>query len=246
MNFSIPVLWIINFCFVLIWLLKLKKYFLLSFLVIVLGWFHFQKLFAFSQKKYADDEHLKVMSYNVMQFYSKNDARLSTYDQIKDFIRKENPSILCFQEFKNTNQHKFENFKFSSFDSTKNGLQSAIFSQHKIVNRKYFDFKNSGNSAVYADILVKKDTIRVFSTHFQSLNLKPDIKTIQEEPKEKLIKRLEKVFEKQMNQFDLIKDDIANSPYPVVFCADMNNTALSYLYRQLTDLKLKDSFLESG
>ncbi len=245
-NFSIPLLWLINFCFILIWLLKLKKYFILSLLVMLLGWFQLKNLFVFSNSNFVASQSISVMSYNVMQFYSKSDAKLSTFDGIKNFVDKETPSILCFQEFKNTNQHKFENFKFSSFDSTKIGLQSAIFSQHRIINSKYFDFEHSGNSAVFADIVINLDTIRVFSAHFQSLNLKPDITTLNEEPKEKLIKRLEKVFKKQINQFDLIKDDIAKSPYPVVFSADMNNTALSYLYHQLTGLELKDSFLESG
>lgn len=245
-NFSIPLLWVLNFCFALIWLVKLKKYFFLSFIVIVLGWFHIQKLFVFKSSVSDNSNDFKVMSYNVMQFYSLKDNQKSTYSDIERFIYKETPSILCMQELKYFKTPIFEKFKYNTLDTKNLSLQSAIYSHYPILNFKRFDFKDSGNSAIYADIKVNKDTIRVFSTHFQSLNLKPDIATLNEEPKEKLIKRLQKVFEKQLSQFDLIKEDVTNSPYPIVFCADMNNTALSYLYQQIIDLGLKDSFLESG
>ncbi|RRO12496.1 endonuclease/exonuclease/phosphatase family protein [Flavobacteriaceae bacterium 14752] len=245
-NFSIPLLWILNFCFVLIWLLKLKKYFILSFLAIALGWFHFQNLFAFSASEVNNNADFKVMSYNVMQFYSLKDNHKSTYKDIESFISQENPSILCLQELKYFKKPIFKDFKYNTLDTSNLSLQSAIYSQHPILNYARFDFEDSGNSAIYADIVIKGDTIRVFSCHFQSLNLKPDFQVIQKEPKEKLIKRLEKVFQKQLRQFNMLKGDIINSPFPVVFCADMNNTALSYLYQQTIDLNLKDSFLESG
>ncbi|TKS56366.1 endonuclease/exonuclease/phosphatase family protein [Mesohalobacter halotolerans] len=245
-NFSIPLLWVFNICFALIWLVKLKKYFFLSFIVIALGWFHFQKLFVLKSIDKDNEHSFKVMSYNVMQFYSLKDNRKSTYKDIESFIYQENPAILCMQELKYFKKPIFKKFKYNTLDTQNLSLQSAIYSHYPILDVKRFDFEASGNSAIYADIKMKADTIRVFSAHFQSLNLKPDIATINEEPKEKLIKRLQKVFEKQLNQFDLIKEDVTHSPYPVLFCADMNNTALSYLYQQITDLGLKDSFLESG
>lgn len=245
-NFGIPLLWVLNLCFALIWLIKLKKYFFLSFIVLALGWFHFQKFFVLKASESDSNFDLKVMSYNVMQFYSLKDNQKSTYEDIKSFVYKENPSVLCMQELKYFKEPIFKQYQYNTLDTTNLSLQAAIYSHHPILNFKRFDFEDSGNSAIYADIEVGKDTVRVFSTHFQSLNLKPDITTINNEPKEKLIKRLELVFEKQLVQFELIEDDITNSPYPVVFCADLNNTALSYLYQQIIDLDLKDSFLESG
>jgi len=245
-NFGIPLLWVVNLGFALLWILKLKKYFVLSLLVLALGWFQLKNLFVFSNSNKDSNQTFSVMSYNVMQFFSKNDAKATTINSIKTFIKDENPNIICLQEFKNTEINQLKNYRYKAFDVNKTVLQSAIFSRYEIVNSKHFDFKNSGNSAIFADIVINTDTVRIFSTHFQSLNLKPDLKTIQEEPKERLVKRLEQVFKQQLNQFSLIENDIKNSPYPVVFCTDLNNTALSYLYRRLINLNLKDSFLESG
>lgn len=246
LNFSIPFLWIINGFFVLLWLIKLKKQLLLSFIIMGLGWFQIQNLFSFQNNVYRTDQGVKVMSYNVMQFYSKTDKRKSTYADINEFLKEENPDILCLQEYKFNKDHKFPNFKFNVINNDSTALKTVVFSKYPIINSKHYDFGISNNSAVFADIAINKDTLRIFSVHFESLNLKTDITEIKNEPKEKLVKRLSKTFKRQLNQFHDIREDITSSPYPVVLSADMNNTALSYLYRQLKDLHLKDSFLESG
>ena len=242
LNFSIPVLWMINFCFALIWLLKLKRHIFLSLIVIALGWFHFVKLFVFSKADEVNDEGLKVMSYNIMQFYNAEDKKKSTQEDIKAFVTNENPAILCLQELKKPKQPVLNNFNYKTNYSTDQNLQTAIFSQYPILRQKLFEFGISNNSAVMADILVNKDTLRVFSVHFESLN----IEMIKNQPEEKMMMRLEKTFKRQIDQFEMLNNYINSSPYPVIFCADMNNTALSYLYRQVTNEGLKDTFLESG
>ncbi len=245
-NFSIPVLWFINLGFVLVWLLKLKKHIFLSLIVIALGWFHFQKLFVISESEKVNEPGLKVMSYNVMQFYNKENKKISTYPEIEKFINNENPDIICLQEFKNQKHPVLENYAYNTLNKSSYSLQSVILSRHKILNHRVFNFEKSGNSAVFADIIFKADTVRVFSTHFQSLNVKPDFNEIKDEPKDKLFKRLENTFKQQISQFNTIKDFIKNSPYPVIFGADMNNTPLSFLYQRVIDQNLKDTFLESG
>ena len=242
LNFSIPILWGINLLFALIWLLKLKKHIFLSLIVIALGWFHFQKLFVFSKADEVKDEGLKVMSYNIMQFYNLEDKKKSTHEDIKAFVIIENPAILCLQELKKTKQPVLNYFKYKTSYSSEQNLQTAIYSQYPIFNQKLFDFGISNNSAVMADIVVKKDSIRVFSVHFESLN----IDMIKNQLEEKMLKRLQKTFSRQIDQFEMLNDHISSSPYPVIFCADMNNTAMSYLYRQVIDEGLKDTFLESG
>jgi endonuclease/exonuclease/phosphatase family metal-dependent hydrolase len=86
----------------------------------------------------------------------------------------------------------------------------------------------------------------LFSIHFESLNLNSIIENKRQLPKERLLRKLGKTFTRQIKQYQILKPFIENSPYPVIIGADMNNTALSYLYRELTQLDLKDTFLESG
>lgn len=245
-NFSIPFLWVINILFIIIWLIQLKKQVFLSIIVIALGWYHVQKIFVFSNVHHQYSDGLKVMSYNVMQFYSKEDKRKRTYKDIHEFVIKQNPDIVCTQEFKVFDNSLFPEYKYNIESQTSKGFKTNVLSKYPIVNHEKFGFGISNNSAVYADIVKGEDTLRVFSIHFESLNLKPSIENFNEEPKEKLIKRLGKTFTRQIEQLNTLKPHIENSPYPVVICADMNNTGLSYMYRQLVNLNLKDSFLESG
>lgn len=240
LNFSIPVLWGLNMLFVFIWLIKFKKHFLLSLIIIILGWFHFSKLFAFSNAENNQEQGLKVMGYNVMQFYNKDNIQKTTSQDINTFIDKEKPDILCLQEYKYNKAFLFDEYNYSTTISKKSTIQTVIFSNYPIINSKKYNFYASNNSAKMADIKINQDTIRVFNVHFESLNL--DIIRY----KGSMIGKLEKTFKRQIEQFEMLKIDMQNSPYPIIFSADMNNTALSYLYKQITDENLKDTFLESG
>lgn len=246
LNFSIPFLWGINGFFALIWLLKLKKHLFLSLIIMAIGWFQMKNIFVIPSNTSYAKKGIKVMSYNVMQFYSLKEKRKSTYKEIEKFIDKENIDILCFQEFKAENDNIFPNFKYKLINNDSTQLKTSILSKYPIINQHHYDFGISNNSGVYADVVLKNDTIRVFSVHFESLNLRQDIDQFTDEPKNRLLKRLSRTFKRQIEQLNEIQNEIKTSPYPVIFSADMNNTALSHLYRRLNKLNLKDTFTESG
>lgn len=245
-NFSIPFLWVIHILFIMIWLIKLKKQVFLSIIVMALGWYHFQKIMVFNNTQHQYSDGIKIMSYNVMQFYNKEDKRRNTYKDIQKFVEEQNPDVICMQEFNVFDNSLFPDYKYKIESQKSKGFKTNLLSKYPIINHEKFGFGVSNNSAVYADIVKGEDTLRVFSIHFESLNLKPTIERINEEPKEKLLKRLGKTFTRQIEQLNTLKPHIENSPHPVVIGADMNNTGLSYMYRQLINLNLKDSFLESG
>jgi endonuclease/exonuclease/phosphatase family metal-dependent hydrolase len=246
LNFSIPILWIINALFVILWLLKLKRQLILSVIVMALGWFQLRHIFVIpSQVKYAE-KGIKVMSYNVMQFYSKTDKRKSTYLEISEFINNENIDVLCFQEYNTKKENLFPEYIYRTPNNDSNSINSIILSKYPIIKYQNYGFGISNNSGVFADITINSDTIRVFSVHFESLNIRQDADALNSEPKDKLVKRLSKTFERQINQLKESENDILNSPFPVVLAADMNNTALSHLYRGLKNLHFKDTFVESG
>jgi endonuclease/exonuclease/phosphatase family metal-dependent hydrolase len=246
LNFSIPLLWIINGIFVLIWLIKLKKQLLLSLIIMAIGWFQVQNLFVFPSQEENKEKGIKVMSYNVMQFYNLKEKSRSSYEKIQDFLKHENPDIICFQEYRVEKKNLFADYEFRVINNDSAKLKTVILSKYPIINSKHYGFGKSNNSAVYADIVINGDTLRVFSIHFESLNLKQDIDELTEESNRRLAKRLNKSFSRQIFQIEEIEKEIINSPYPVILSADMNNTAFSHLYRKISGLNLKDTFLESG
>ncbi len=246
LNFSIPLLWMLNGLFVIFWLIKLKKQILLSGIIMAIGWFQVQNLFVLPTGETKTENGIKVMSYNVMQFYSLKEKQKSTFQNINDFLKAEAPDVICFQEYKIEKTNLFQDYQFRVINNDSANLKTVILSKYRIINDKHYGFGSSNNSAVFADIVINNDTLRVFSIHFESLNLKQDIQMLQEEPNRRLAKRLSRSFSRQILQIEEIEKDIINSPYPVVLSADMNNTAFSHLYKRITDLGLKDTFVESG
>jgi len=245
LNLLTPIPFVINLIFLLYWVFKLKKYMLLSGVVLLLGTGHILNIYSFSNPKTSlPKEGFKLMSYNIMQFYNPEDSSKNTYEDILDFVTREDPDILCFQEFTSTIEGKFSSFTYKVENASYTKLKTVIFSKYPIIDSKIYDFV-SNNSAIHADIIFNKDTIRVFSIHFESLNLKSQLEDNSKKPKLRY-KQFKRVFPRQIIQFEQLKSDIINSPYPVMIGTDMNNTALSYLYRKMLSLDLKDSFLECG
>jgi endonuclease/exonuclease/phosphatase family metal-dependent hydrolase len=48
-----------------------------------------------------------------------------------------------------------------------------------------------------------------------------------------------------VDQIQIVKEQIKNSPYPIIICGDLNEIPISYVYNQLTE-SLNDAFLEKG
>ena len=53
-------------------------------------------------------------------------------------------------------------------------------------------------------------------------------------------------FVKQERQMKLVKESVLSSPYPAIILGDFNNTAYSYIYRELRDIGFNDAYKEAG
>jgi len=250
-SFSIPLLLVINLFFMMYWVIRVKLHFLMSFISLFIGINHITSLYEFSTiEEYNPAESLRLLSYNVHHFYGPTGVSTKDFSkEIQDFVLNEAPNFLCLQDF-----YKVESFDvsqklpFNYIESkhleSKNSL--AIFSTYPIVGKKSLDFPKSGNNAIYVDVKVLADTLRIFNVHFQSLRINPNLKEIQEADKQKLAARLSHSFKQQIEQLETVEKHILESPYPVIIAGDFNNTAFSYLYRRLLNLGLGDAFTEKG
>jgi endonuclease/exonuclease/phosphatase family metal-dependent hydrolase len=230
---------------------RVKLHFLMSFISLLVGFNHITSLYEFSTiEDYNKSESLSLLSYNVHHFYGP--AGVSTKDfstTIQDFVLNEAPNFLCVQDFYNVpsfNVAKILPYKYieSKHIESKNSL--AIYSSYPIIAKKSLNFSDTGNNAIFADVNLGADTLRIFNVHFQSLRVNPSLKEIQESDKQKLASRLSSSFKKQIQQLELVEKHILESPYPVIISGDFNNTAFSYLYRSLLSHGLVDAFSEKG
>lgn len=246
LSLGMSVLLITNVIFAIYWIVKLKKQFFLSVLILGLGFQHINAFIQFGKKESVEDT-IKLMSYNIRQLRGHKWERKNDLDKdIFDFINTQSPDIISFQEHQSTkiNQLNFPH-KYIVKNPSGGSLCQAIYSKFKILNKGSLEFKKSGNNAIYADIIIEKDTLRIYNFHLQSYNINTTKENFGEKDSEKLFRRFKKTFLKQENQVEKILNHASSSPYKTIFMGDLNNTAFSWVYRQLK-LNKKDAFIEAG
>jgi len=251
-----PLFFILNGLFFIYWGVQFKKRMILSGLVLLMGITFINKFYKFSAKEYPENEKdFTVMSYNVRLF---NVFKwLSRYDVPEDilaFINDKNPDILCIQEYSNSADIDLKVYRHKYILTEGNQIKTAqaIFSKFPIIDQGNIVFPNSNNNVVYVDIKKGKDIIRVYNMHLQSIKISPDvseidenIETINQGKSQKLLYRISKAFKQQQQQAEIVKEHKKNCPYPIIICGDMNNSAFSYVYRNIKG-SLNDTFEEAG
>lgn len=247
----LPLLLIINFLFFIFWLIQFKKNMLISGIILLIGITFINKFYKFSETNLPETENdFTIMSYNVRLFnlFEWLPKSNNVPQQITRFVKKENPDILCIQEFSPVDNINFNQFKykFIDIDGTNVKYGQAIFSKYKIINTGEIEFPSTPNKVIYADILKSKDTIRVYSMHLQSIKISTDLNEKIDEARSKFIfNRISEAFKEQQQQAELIKKNVDSCKLPKIICGDMNNSAFSYVYRLIKG-DLKDAFEEAG
>src|SRR5690606_3203568 len=220
------------------------------FTVLFISYFYFNVFYEVSSegenREYKNS--LSVLSYNVRLFNAYEEKPATDASRvISEILVEENPDVLCIQEYYKPNKIDLSiyPYQYIHFKSEKAKLGHAIFSKYPIVNTGGFDFEDTYNNTLYADVVKGADTLRVYSVHLQSLGIIPRVSFLQESDNEKLRRRISGAFEKQQGQVEAILAHKQKTDNPVIICGDFNNTPFSYSYRKLKD-GMQDAFRERG
>lgn len=233
------------------WIMRFKKRFWFSLVVLVIAYFHFHAFFEISSEGSLDQygKNLKLLSYNVHLFnaYEKNPNEKAVAEAFSELIVSEKPDVICIQEFYAKNKADFSEYPFQyiHFKDSTHKLGHAIFSKYPIIHKGSFDFDDSYNNSLFADLLVDRDTIRIYNLHLQSLGILPTVDFLQQRGTEQIKQRMSVTFVQQEDQVTEILNHKKQSEYPVIFSGDFNNTSFSYVYRELQQDML-DAFQEKG
>ncbi|MFS4415734.1 endonuclease/exonuclease/phosphatase family protein [Maribacter sp. 2307ULW6-5] len=246
LGLAVPLLVILNILSVVYWLFVERKLAWLNMIALVLGYWSLGTFVKFGREvNTVPSEGLSVMSFNVQAFgmFERKES-LNLPDDIAAFVKEEDPDIIGLQEFSRVYHTKFSHYPFKSLTAYSEGRNTqAIFSKYPIVGEGSLRLPDTSNNAIYADVLYQGDTLRIYNIHLQSLAIRPG--SIKREQSTKLFGRLRYSFTQQQEQAQIIRDHANASPYPVVFCADMNNNQFSRAYHLLKGNK-NDSFMEKG
>lgn len=265
-----PLLLILNLFFIAFWLYKRRRYALLSFICILLGWNHFTAFvgLSFFNGSSESSQPLKVLSYNIFGFSNKTPSgkdhnRRWSEEHLLDFYQRYHPDIWCFQEFPTAPSYakKYQQIlqektplKYNYIEIEK-GL--GLFSRYPIkpLKLEYFGKHNSINGYMIADVEINGQTIRLFNIHLQSnavSRLAHEVAQHGQLREKETWLQIKGMFGNyrrtaalRSNQARDIQQQMQESPYPVILCGDFNDVPLSYAYHQLQK-NMQDGFRQQG
>ncbi|HLN20404.1 MAG TPA: endonuclease/exonuclease/phosphatase family protein [Bacteroidales bacterium] len=265
-----PYLLLANILLIIIWAMMLRLEALISLVIIIIGFNHFLNYIQLFKTRADKGNTFKVMSYNVHLFNYLDNKRLVSQNNIYEFISTQKPDILLFQEFFtegspsairaafNTATGLKYNSHIRMFGNGKNRYYGIVtLTRFPIINKGEVEHPGSSSLTIYSDIIINKDTFRVYNNYLQSFRLKRmersfiaeitsnDDKESFSEVTKNLYSRLRKGFISRSRQAQAVKDHIKKSPYPVIVSGDFNDTPVSYAYRKIRK-GLNDSFVNSG
>ena len=267
-----PLLFYSNLFFILFWLFFRPKRTFISLFVLLLGIHTIPNHFAFHfSRSKADPLSYKVVSYNVQGFSHSNNLQLIdvTKKDIMHFLLAQKPDIACLQEYHskdkslyaplkntgkdlNTGSYFFQSYFGPRYDEL---IGLVIFSKFRKINNGYLKFNKHRTFAIYCDLLIGSDTVRVINVHLASISLKPTDIDFVANPAlaekdelgrtKKIYYKLVKAYMMHEKQMKAILKLVENGPKKVLLCGDMNDTPGSYTYH-LATTRLFDSFTKKG
>ena len=265
-----PYLLLINIILAIIWAMLLRYEALISVVVIAIGFNHFSNYLKLSKPAGDKTNTFKVLSYNVRLFnYFENKNNANSEKRVLEFLKAQKTDILCMQEFfvlgnpaqKETAVKTALGGKYYShmkvLGSGKNRFYGiATFSKYQIIRKGEIIHPGSSSLSIYTDVLIQKDTFRIYNNHLQSFRLKRMERSFIEEMSasgdketmdevKSISASLKKGFIRRALQAQVVKDHINRSPFPVIVAGDFNDTPVSYSYRKIRK-GLIDSFVNSG
>ena len=278
LGLAFPFLLFFVFAFFIAWLIVKPKYSLFSLGALILGIKSISLFLAFhAPKKFnytTEAGTIRIATWNVARFIEikkVNDKGSQTRLKMMELIKEQNADVLCMQEFQSSGRpdyydnityvQKELNYPYYYFcfdeDGDKQYYSSIIFSRFPIIDSGVVRYPRPTlpDVLLHADIKAGDDTIRVYTTHLQSLQFKKNdyekinkIENIQDSllyNSRTIGSKIKRGFVNRSIQANIIHQVLGDSPYPLIFCADLNDVPNSYTYHTIRE-DMQDAFLKKG
>lgn len=213
----------------------------------------------------AADNVLKVVSWNVGRFaLQAEDSGAGSYeecvDSVFEFIKKEDPDIVCLQEFSTRNSRQVRqqlkklmkgySAEYYIFTGSGRSFGNVTLSKLPVKNRGVIKFDGSTNLAIFTDYESGGRQFRVYNCHFESYNISFSgiVRALLEKDKDIVTEtgvKMKRSITRRPKQVDQVFNDIENCPVEAFVCGDFNDNPMSYTYyRMMRDRQ--DTFVQAG
>lgn len=274
-TFFFPSLLLINIGFAIFYLFTNYKRSFLFIAVILLNIGQINVFFQFRSLPFPKEKHenLKLLTYNVnlFDYYTQKKSEFSKIkNEITDFICEEDADIVCFQEYYESRNSKFNirrklsqkgNLKYVATYTSNAGFYfgNAIYSKYPIVNKgEVYSPCEKYQNCVFADIKYKDQIIRVYNMHlesnkfnskdhsfFQEMIAMPHEKLSEQNELKSFFGKMKMASVRRSKQMENILNHIKQANMPCILMGDMNEIPISYCYQQTSDI-LVDGYNQKG
>lgn len=277
LGLGFPFLFALVVLSLLAWIFLWKKWAFVPAIALLIGFKSVIVFFAFNSSTFnykREPNTIRVVSWNVARFIEmkrNNNKGSQVRMKMMELIGNQNADVLCLQEFFHSFDSTYypnidyiqKNFDYPYWyyshdnDGDKHFTGSIIFSRFPIIDSGMIRYPRPTipDALMHCDIKVNDDTLRVYTTHLQSLQFsKEDYDRIDKikDADDGIVNNSKTIFSKlkwgvryRSIQADLIAKVLGDSPYPRVFCGDLNDVPNSYTYFTVK-ADMQDAFLKKG
>lgn len=258
MGLLLPLILFVNFLLLIYWIVRKRLWFFLSLSAIMLNMPYLSAVYRCPfRKKEPSGLELNIATYNIQRITGN---LFETSREIADFMETEKIDMLCLQEFPSVRDTQLKQFAeifdflpyYSIHSSLPGSMQVALFSRYPIIRSQQIDFPGESNhAAMWADIVVGNDTIRIINNHLQTTNLNQNRMKLADNVEQSVsqFNRLKEMLYvnavMRSDQADIISEFIDTCSFPLIVCGDFNDTPASYTYKKIKG-DLDDSFRSAG
>lgn len=232
--------------------------------------FHFPQQFV--EQKQANT--LRILHWNTKSWddFLDNDPGEGYLPQMMQLLQNSDADILCFEEYADIENMKSPEsvtstitrmgYPYHVFAATlpndePNQRGVIIFSKYPILQSDSFNYGKDAMAEhlIYADVRKDNKTFRVFTTHLQSVRFQySDYQSLAKLKRARdpgyhksrnIIAKLKAGYQYRYHQAQVVKQKIAESPYPVIITGDFNDIPNSNTYFTIKG-DLQDAFLKKG
>lgn len=207
--------------------------------------------------KTADSQAgLKIATYNVCMFNRETSGFIA--QDILAEMRRQKVDVLCMQEYndvsgdkRNSNSYK-EYFPYMAMGKS----DMVIYSRFPITDSKKILFDDTSNSAMWADIDYKGESLRIFNVHLQTTGINhtqhqaarlrsKNVSIDNNRVVQALVGNYMMGLMFRSGQAIEISNEKRSSEKPVILCGDFNDVPYSFVYNTVLG-NMVDGFKECG
>ena len=199
---------------------------------------------------------LKIASYNVALFGRETSGFMA--QDILSEMKKQKVDILCFQEYSDQSGDKKNSDSYKEyFPYMVTGQNDmVVYSRYPIVRSKNIPFEMTNNSAMWVEVKVADQVIRVYNAHLETTGINSSLRRAAKLQNQgfnvennALLKTIYGNYTIGMmaraGQANVLAMDMRESEVPIIVCGDFNDVPYSYVYNTMLGDKV-DGFKECG